>query len=255
MLLLALAGCLDAILEAPYVLTTGLTEIHSISPTGRGTMLAATPAGIVEIDGSGRHVLLARQPARAVAAHARTLYLLTDDALLWGDLPERGGLATHLSSIPAPDVVDIQAWCNERLLLAGSSGLEIFDPAVGIISAHPTALPPLRAVSLPATAPCEGAVVVSEDAVIEVTGIQVRRHAVSSPRLATPGRDGHIWVIHGDPPVLSRLDSDGLSLRAEHIGDPRDAHFGTGGLFSPGNIYLADGSGTLDYARVIDTAP
>lgn len=254
MLLLALLGCLDAILEAPYVLTTGLTEIRSISPTGRTTMLAATPGGVFEIDGSGSHVLISEHSARAVAAHTTAIYLLTDDALLWGAMPPPGQRLTALSRLPVAGVVDIQSWCDERVLLAGEAGLQVFDRSSGTISAHPADLPPLTAVGLPAEAPCSGAVVVADGAVIEVNGEQVRRIPVDSPRIVTPGRDGHSWVIHGTPPVLSRLEDGALSLRAEHLGDPLDAHFGAGELFSPSNIYFADSAGTLDYARVIDDA-
>ncbi len=254
MLLLALLGCLDAILEAPYVLTTGLTEIQSIAPSGRTTMLAATSGGVVEIDGSGSHTLLSEHSARAVAAHATVIYLLTDEALLWGAMPPRGQSIGALSSVPVAGVVDIQSWCDERVLLAGAAGLQVFERSSGTISSYPAALPPLSAVSLPAESPCSGAVVVSGDAVIEVTGEQIRRTPVEAPRIVTPGRDRHIWVIHGAPPVLSRLEDGALSLRAEHLGDPLDAHFGAGELFSPSNIYLADAAGTLDYARVIDDA-
>ncbi|MFT5682964.1 MAG: hypothetical protein ACI8RZ_003888 [Myxococcota bacterium] len=255
MLLLALIGCLDAILEAPYVLTTGLTEIRSIAPSGRSTMLAATPGGVVEIAGNGSTTRLGEQSVQAIAAHATAIYLLSDGVLLWGEMPASGERIGALSRIPVPGVVDIQSWCDEQVLLAGSAGLKVFHREAGTITDYPVALPPLKAVSLPAGGPCDGAVVIAEGAVIEVLGETLHRYPIDAPRIVTPGRDGHTWVIHGEPPVLSRLESGTLSLRAEHLGDPLDAHFGSGELFSPGNIYLADASGTLDYARVIGTAP
>ena len=253
MLLLALMGCLDAILEAPFVLSTGLTEVRSIAPSGRITMLAATPGGVVEIDGSGNHTLLSEHSARAITAHAMVVYLLTDDALLWGAMPLPGERFGALAQVPVTDVVDIQSWCDGKVLLAGAAGLQVFDSSSGTLSPYPTKLPPLRSVSLLAGLPCTGAVVISSDAVIEVSGEQLQRIPVDAPRVATPGRDGHSWLIHGTPPVLSRIKDGTLSLRAEHIGDPLDAHFGTGELFSPSNIYFADAAGTLDYARVINT--
>ncbi|MDG1481427.1 MAG: hypothetical protein P8R54_17665 [Myxococcota bacterium] len=254
MLLLALTGCLDAILEAPFVLSTGLTEVRSITPSGRTTMLAATPGGVVEIDGSGAHTLLSTHPARAIAAHATVIYLLTDDALLWGAMPPPGERIGALSHISVAGVVDIQSWCHGQVLLAGAAGLQTFDSSSGMLSPYPAKLPPLKSVSLPAEAPCTGAVVASADAVIEVIGEELRSLPVDTPRVVTPGRDGHTWLIHGTPPILSRMQDGTLSLRAEHIGNPLDAHFGTGELFSPSNIYFADAAGTLDYARVIDDA-
>jgi hypothetical protein len=254
MLLLALTGCLDAILEAPFVLTTGLTEVRSITPTGRTTMLTATPGGVIEIDGSGAHTLLSEHSARAIAAHSTVIYLLTDDALLWGAMPPPGERIGALSRISVAGVSDIQSWCHGQVLLAGDVGLQTFDSSSGTLSPYPADLPPLRSVSLLAEAPCDGAVVTAAGAVIEIVGEQLRRVPVDTPRVVTPGRDGHTWIIHGTPPVLSRLEDGTLSLRAEHIGNPLDAHFGTGELFSPSNIYFADAAGTLDYARVIDDA-
>ena len=198
---------------------------------------------------------LTEQPAQAVTTHQDVVYLLTSAGLQWGALPAPGAPMRALQTIPAPGVVDLQSWCDERVLLAGDTGLQIFEPATASITAHPATLPALHAVSLPARAPCSGAVVLSADALIQVHGTATASTAIAQPRTATPSRDGHTWVIHGEPPVLSRVEEGGLMLRAEHLGDPQDAHFGTGELFSPDNLYLADGSGTLDYARVIATSP
>ena len=253
--MLLLLSCLDALLEAPYVLTTGLTEAHSLAPTGRRTMLVATPTGLVEVDGSGSQARLTEQPVRAVAAHAEVVYILTSAGLQWGALPTSGAMLEALQTLPAPGVVDLQSWCDGRVLLAGEQGLQVFTPTTATITDHEATLPPLKAVSLSAQETCAGAVVLTEDALIQVSGTTTSRIPISQPRAATPGRDGHTWVIHGDPPVLSRLEDGALTPRAKHLGDPRDAHFGTGELFSPNNIYLADGAGTLDYARVIATSP
>lgn len=255
MLPLLLISCLDAILEAPYVLTTGLAEARSLAPTSRRTIVVATPAGLREVDGSGTHSLLTRQPVYAVTTHPEHLYLLTDAGLQWGVLPERGEPLRDLQTIPATGVVDLQSWCDGRVLLAGDMGLQIFDPATATITAHDAVLPALQAVSLLAHEPCSGAVVLSADALIQIHGTTTSRTSLRRPRTTTPGRDGYTWVIHGDPPVLSRLEEDELVLRAEHLGDPRDAHFGNGELLSPDNLYLADGGGTIDYARVITAAP
>ena len=255
MLLSLLFGCLDSLLEAPYVLTTGLSEARSITPTPRRTMMIATPQGVIEIEGSGQHHPLTDQPVLSVATHASSVYLLTDSALQWGTLPPLGERLTILSSLPVSGIVDIQSWCEQRVLLAGAKGLQVWTPATGIIEDFHAPLPPLHAVSLPAIDPCGGVVVLTEDALIEISRDGQKRHPVEHPRVATPGRDGHIWVIHGQPPVLSRLEEAGLVLRARHLGDPRDAHFGNGELFSPSNLYLADASGTLDYARVITEPP
>lgn len=255
MLLLFLLGCLDAILEAPYVLTTGLSEARSLAPTSRRTMLVATPTGLLEVDGSGKYELLTEQSVHAVSAHPEVIYLLTSAGLQWGALPASGDPLLDLKTIPAPGVVDVQSWCDDLVLLAGDSGLQIFDPATASITAHGAALPPVHAVSLLPQSPCAGAVVLSADALIEIHGTKIARIPLSQPRTAAPGRDGHTWVVHGEPPVLSRLEGGALEPRANHLGDPRDAQFGNGELFSANNLYFADGSGTLDYARVIAATP
>ena len=247
-MLLLLLGCLDAILEAPYVLTTGLGEARGLSPTVHRTMLVASSTGVLEVSGSGARTLLTSQPARAVASHAQHIYLLTDDSLLWGELPPSGEPLGALSAVPISGAVDIQAWCDETVLIAGDFGLKIWSRTTSTLRDHPTPLPPLRAVSLSLQAPCTVVNVISEDALL-VVGETVTRHSLTAPRAATPDRHGNTWVVHGEPPVLSRLSGGVLEERARYLGDPRDVHFGNGEMFSADNIYIADGGGSLDYAR------
>ncbi len=249
---LLLSGCLDSILEAPYVLTAGMGEARGLSPTSRTTLMIATADGVMEVDGAGHRTVLSTIPAQAVATHRRYMYVLTDEGLMWGDFPPPGQRA-QLVSVPIEDVVDLQSWCDGQVLLAGPTGLRLWNPEEGSVHDFSPGLPPLTAVSLLPLNPCSGALVLSTDGALilaERDSHEVLLSGLVHPRAIAADRYGYIWLVHGEPPVLSRFSDGALETRARYLGDPRDLHFGVGELLAPDNAYLADGSGTLDYARV-----
>jgi hypothetical protein len=86
--LVALTGCLSSMLEAPYVLVTGLGAVHGLSPTARATMLVASERGIVEVTGEGASTLLVGDgPYRAVATHKGQLHALQTDVVRSAPFP------------------------------------------------------------------------------------------------------------------------------------------------------------------------
>ena len=90
-LLLALLGCMDRLMEAPYVLATGLEQVDGIVPTTRGSLLAATPRGLYEVDeAGGRSALFTDEAVQAVTGHGDQLYLLTGKRLRSGAFPAPG---------------------------------------------------------------------------------------------------------------------------------------------------------------------
>ncbi|MFN7145794.1 MAG: hypothetical protein ACK4YP_18610 [Myxococcota bacterium] len=58
-----------------------------------------------------------------------------------------------------------------------------------------------------------------------------------------------MYVVHGDPPELFRVDPSGPVSVAKWLGDARDLHFGVGDRLPRENLYVANGAGTLDYVR------
>ena len=74
-------------------------------------------------------------------------------------------------------------------------------------------------------------------------------------RAAAGEPGGRRWLVHGEPPVLSRLEGETLVQVAAHLGDPRDLHLGSGGLLRPDHLYLADAEGTVDYLPLPSAAP
>lgn len=60
---------------------------------------------------------------------------------------------------------------------------------------------------------------------------------------------GRLYVVHGAPPQLYRVDGGALTLVARHLGDVRDLSFGTGGLLPRENLYLLRAEGQIDYLR------
>lgn len=247
-------------LEAPYILTVGLPSVQGVSLSGRGTMFAATTAGTLDVQSDGQHHLLDARPARAVSAHAKTLYILDADGqtLRWGPLPAPGQPAQGLRTVSIEIAVsDMQAWCDEQVLLASAQGLLRWTPTKGTIVPFGPRVAAQR-VSLAPDPVCESALVIDEDRVYQVFD-STRRPlgtAIAAPQSAAVQAGGRIWLAHGAPAVLSVLTPDGgWEVRARHLGDARDIVFGGGvrsggASFSPGNIYIANGEGRLEYAQV-----
>ena len=90
-LVLLLGGCMDRLMEAPYVLATGLGEVNGLVPSTRGTLLAATPSGTWEVDETGARTLLSPVPSQSVAIHRGRIYALSGERILWGTSPAPAG--------------------------------------------------------------------------------------------------------------------------------------------------------------------
>ena len=253
-MLLLLAGCLSSVLEAPYVLSTGLGEATGLAPSGRRSMLVASDSGLWEVDGEGERALLRAGATRAVTGHLSGIYALDGCAVAWGPLAPAGQPWTPTGHLPAQGVVDLQAWCDGLVLLASPRELTAWAPETGETFAFAAGLSGVRAVSLGPDGGCDEALVVTADAVLAVsqTGRRTLAAGLVAPRAAVADAKGRVWVVHGEPAVLARIDAGAAVEVARYLGDPRDLHFGTGGLLPPENAYLADGEGSLDYLRVPD---
>lgn len=248
-LLLPGAGCLDDLLEAPYVLTTALPPTVGLAPSGRGQLLAATSDGVYLVDGEGKASLLVSGEALAVGAHARRLVALRRDRIDIYAWPADAAPALQ-ASWPAVGAVDLQSWCDEALLVAYPDRVDHLDPTTGAARAYVTGLDGVRGLSLGARV-CETTWVATRDAVLEVDAAGIRQRVpLDRPHAVAIDGQGHTWALHGEPRLLSALLAQGPMVIARHLGDARDVHFGSGGLLPQQNVYLAAGEGGVDYARL-----
>ena len=247
--LLLLTGCLSEVLEAPYVLSTGLGEARSVCPSTRLTMLVASSTGLWEVDGEGAMAQVLAGDCSAVSMSPRDAYALCDGQLTWGALPAPGALAQGWSRKAAPGVRDVQVWCDGTVMLGDPASVTSWDPATGETSLWAEGLPGLRALALGGGEGCDWLTVVAGDRVLAVTptGQSALAEGLVAPRAAAVDRQGRLWVVAGEPAVLSQVTGGKAQEFARYLGDPRDLQFGLGGLLPPSNGYLADGQGTLDY--------
>ncbi|MES2641221.1 MAG: hypothetical protein V4850_17155 [Myxococcota bacterium] len=238
MIVLALLGCLDRVLEGPYVLAPGLGDVRSLSPSVDGRLLVATSTGVYEIDGEGRTERIEAAPAIAVATHPGRAYVLRDGRVTWAG----GGL-------DVPGAIDILGG-YDALIVLYPDRLSRVDPDTGTRRDQPFA-PGLVARSV-ALGPDGGYLVVSESALHHVSAsgtVSLVTANLVDARAATLDAKGRVYLAQGAPEELWRVDPTGLVSVARWLGDPKDLQFGLGGLLSVENTYIANGAGTLDYVR------
>ena len=247
---LVCTGCLDHILDAPYVLSTGLGEVRGLAPTARHTLFVATSTGTWQIDGSGQRTAVDGRPARAITTHGTRLYVLHEDEIRWGPTPADGPAAS-LVGAAWPGALDLQAACDDTVMVATATSITRWDPATDTRTPWPAAPDGITAIGLGARE-CEELFVVAGSRLWSVTeeAATPLTAELSAPRAVTRDSAGAAWMLLGEPPVLARIVAGEPQVRARHLGDPRDLHFGTGELLAPLNVYIADGAGTVDYVRV-----
>lgn len=249
-------GCIDHLLEAPYVLATGVGQgARSLAPTADRTLLVAGPAGVFEVDGSGSVTAWSDQPAVAVVAHARFVALIDPRGLRFG--PPGGPAEALTAPVPLPDVVAALAWCDDQVLALADGALWLASPDRP--QANHWAAAPADAVALAfgPTPTCDSALVLSPDRLWQVDpqGQRPLAWGLQSATAAGMDRAGGLWVVHQDPPVLARVDAGAPQTVARHLAPTTDLHFGTGDLLHPDNAYLLTTQGTVDYVRIPSPAP
>lgn len=237
-LLLALPACLDRVLESPYVLTTGLGEVRSLAPGLDGRLLAATSTGLWAVTPEGRADRLDPAVGRAVSTHPGVVYVLADEQVSAGPG----------ATVSTPGAVDVLAGYDE-VVVAYPDRLDLHALDASTRRAVPVA--GVRAVAL---GPPGEYLVVTADALfrVDATGVHPLVTGLVDARAASTDARGHVYVAHGAPTELFRLDDATspatLAPVAKWLGDVRDLQFGVG-PFPPQNLYIATGDGTLDYVR------
>jgi hypothetical protein len=181
---------------------------------------------------------------RAVSAHPGRVYHLGADRITWD-----GGGAD------VPGAIDLLAGYGPLLVLSPTE-LDTLDPATGTRAPLATGFADARAVAL---GPAGTYLVVTATSLLSVAPAA---DPAPTPGTVTPLLSGlvdaraaaidaraRVYVIQGAPPELWRVDDGALTRIARWLDDPRDLHFGVGGLLPPENAYIAGGDGTLDYVR------
>ena len=249
-----LVACIDHLLEAPYVLATGVgQDARSLSPTAARTLLVAGPAGVFEVDGSGAVVPLSKQPAIAAVGHARFTAVLDAQGLTFGHGPPW----TPGHHVALPGAVAAQAWCDDQVLVLAQGALWLARAD----QTEPTrwATAPADAVDL-ALGPqgdCAAALVLSPTRlwVVDPDGQRLLAEGLQQATAVGADRSRALWVVHEDPPVLARIEAGRPVTVARHLAPTTDLRFGTGGLLHPDNAYLLTRQGTVDYVRIPAPAP
>lgn len=235
-MIFALLGCLDRLLESPYVLTPGLGDVRSISPLVEGGLLVASSTGVYRVDEEGRAERVG-DAADAVSVGPQNEYVLRGGRVSWD-----GG------SVDVPDAVDVIAGYDELLVLFPDSYARI-DTGNGLRRSWQLGSIDARSIAL---GPEGSYLVVSDDTLYRLYsggGFSALVTGLVDARAAAVDAKGRIYVVHGTPQELWRLDPEGLVSVARWLGDPNDLHFGLGGLLPQENIYIANGAGTIDYVR------
>ncbi len=239
--LLGILGCLDRLLEAPYVLTTGLGDVRSVSPGRDGGLLAATSTGVYAIAADGTAHLLDPSPASAVSADSRRAYVLREGRASWD-----GGESV------TPGAVDLLAGYDTLLVLTPTTLHAVAPDAKSRLFS--SGFTGARAVTLGASG---GYLVVSEDTLWSVPGASDGGPSTATPlltglvdaRAAAIDARERVYVVQGDPRGLWRVEDGRLTRMARWLDAANDLHFGVGGAFPAEQAYIATGTGTVDYVR------
>lgn len=247
LLVLLLSGCIDHLLEAPYILATGVgPEPLAMSLTPRHSLLVGGLGGLREVDGSGAVQILRSEEARAVASH-----------LGWLAFADAQGVLFQLDSgaelrVPLPEVRALQAWCDASLLALSPTGIWLLRPDGSPPRLWAAALPGSVDITLSPGPPCEAVLQLSPDALhrSDPQGSQPLASALEGARAVATDRLGRAWVLHGQPLVLAQIEAGQARTIARHVGDARDLSFGNGGLLHSDSAWLLIGDGRVDYLPV-----
>lgn len=244
-------GCLDHLLEAPYVLASGVgKDASAMSPTTSQGMLAAGPHGVFEIDGSGRVLPIHQQAATVAVGHAAWTAIVDAGGITFGTITD--GSWTASAHLPQTGVTTAQAWCDDQLLLLVDGALLLVKPGDSAARRWADAPPGAVDLTLAPGSACAEALVLTPERLLAVSpqGQRVLVAGLAAARTVALDRHQQPWLVHGEPPVLARAAEGQVTTVARHVGDVVDMHFGTGELLHPENAYLLTREGRVDYVRV-----
>ena len=248
---LPVGGCFTELLEGPYVLATGLGPAATLSHTADGTLLVGGETGLWSVDGQGHAVHLLTEAVDSVSASPSRIFVLQGSTLRQAPWPPAPVLALS-AGIEASGALQVQAWCQDQVMITRAGGLSLMDPGDGTQQPFGPPLAGARGGILGPDPDCASAVVLTDDTLLRVraTTVEPLLEGAIAPRTAAVDEQGRIWLVNGEPPVLS-LVADGTAVTvARYLGQPRALNFGSGGLLHPQDAYIACADGSLDYVRV-----
>lgn len=266
----ALGGCLDRVLEGPYVLAVGLEGARSLTLAPDATALrVAGPEGVFDVspDGAAERVGL---EAVAITSDPRRSYALRGDTVT--DAVANAPFATL--GVAGRDVVAIEggvvSLTDGRLAWASTSAasqaahthavprenggaLDFVVPSTAEPRDVPCALSGAQSLALGRMS--DEVLVVAPDAIVAVriapdgaSACEPLVAGLHGLRAAAVDAVGRVYVVADEDPALYRLDPAGPVQVARWLGDVRDAHFGAG-VFPAENLYFIDGEGRVTYVR------
>lgn len=253
-LLALLVGCasLEAALESPYVLATGLGDARSLALLPGSGLVVASSTGTFRVDGTGAATRIG--PASlAVTTLDDRLVWVSDGAVRWGPLPLEGQPIVAAGAVEVAGARDVLGWFDHDALVLTDRmlGRVTFDgAAIERLAEAPAGARALALGGSPRTA-----LLVADDALYAWTDgvLTPVVSRLTRARAAAVGPAGQTLLIHGEPAVLSHVAADGtLTTVARHLDAPADAHCGAGGLLPATHLYLAGASGTVDYLPLPD---
>jgi len=253
--LLLLSGCLDDLLESPFVLApTVAPSPTQLAPTARHSLLVAGPAGVVEVDGSGATTRRSAAPAQAATAHKGWMVVADAQGLHFGPVPQGAAPFAPDRSLAAPETRSIQAWCGGTLLVLDAAGIELADPGTGAATLSPWAPAPPEALDLALAPgpPCAELLVLTPTRLLAVSpqGSRVLAEHLEDAVAVATDRQDRVYLLAGRPRALVRLDAEGPVRIARAVQDAIDLRFGTGELLHPDDAFLLTTDGSVTYLRV-----
>lgn len=238
MILVGLLGCLDRLLDSPYILVAGLGEVRSLSISAEGRLLVGGSSGLTELarDGAPHH--LGPTAADAITQSPHQLFVLRE-----------GRLDTGGTTVDTPGALDIAATWFEDLWILYPDHLDAYGPT-GVVRSVAAGFTDARNLNL--GTPGEMLLTLpTEVRAYHADGtFRVIATHLEDARTAIADGAGRIYVAHGREPTLSRVDPDGLTLVARFLEDPRDLQFGVPPNLHTDYLYIGSGAGRIDYIQV-----
>jgi len=247
-----LMGCLDEMLEAPYVLATGLGEASDLTPTAAASMFVASNTGLWDVSGSGVARQMWTHPTEKVSTHIDRVWFLADGFLWQAPFPISSGASPFQRVVEVPGAVDVVAGCDDQVIIATADTISVWDGKQMVKWAD--SLNDVQGLSLGPSDPCGGVLAISPRAVLRVTPQDVTAfqakptRELQSARVGAIDAQGALWVIDGDS--LGEVTRSGWRHFASHLEEATAIHFGVGDLFQTDIAYITTRDGHLEYLQV-----
>jgi hypothetical protein len=244
-------ACLDSLLEAPLILTTGLPTVHGMAPTLRGSILVATEEGLWEVQSDGKQRQLTLQPVQDVTTHPESLTLLSEGIISWGPYPEPAADLKLSGRIPAPHAQQLQAWFDGSVMIGQIGSIQQLNRESGESQRIAEITGDLIDIGLGGNQHDSPVLVHTNTGLHRVTASGVTSMEVPAhlQGASLDVRD-RLWLVYGEPSQLSIQDKARLKPVSSSVGSLRSMTLGRGGALPSDALYIATDDGSIEYIRV-----